>query len=188
MPCFKHRRLDQHAYLGLGPRCRELRGSCGGRAAEMGQVDQGARAQRPLSLFSGSFSPLTIRSSFLTSPPAMQKGALNGCAFGGGTDSRISAPGGEIEASILSNFWALERMRGFFAACGASFGSNSRGEYHQLQPGLLFGLKNPPVTWSMLSLRWWRRSLASERPFFRESRAHKARRFMAETACTSLAV
>ena len=46
-------------------------------------IDQGARAQRPLSLFIGSFSPLIIRSSFLTSPPAAHKGALNGCAFGG---------------------------------------------------------------------------------------------------------
>jgi hypothetical protein len=77
------RRLDQHAYRGLEPRCRELRGSCGGRAAEKGQVDQGARAHRPLSSFTGSFSPLIIRSSFLTSPSATQKGALNGCTFGG---------------------------------------------------------------------------------------------------------
>jgi len=30
-------------------------------------------------------------------------------------------------------------MRGVFAACGASFGSISRGEYHQHQAGLLFG-------------------------------------------------
>ena len=36
----------------------------------------------------------------------------------------------------------------------------------------------------MLSLRLWRGSLASERPFFRESRVDKARRFMGETACT----
>ena len=77
------RRLDQHAHRGLGPRCRELHGSCDGRAAEKGQVDQGARAQRPLSSFVGSFSPLIIRSSFLTSPPALKKGALNGCALRG---------------------------------------------------------------------------------------------------------
>ena len=139
------RRLDQHAYRGLEPRCRELRGSCGGRAAEKGQVDQGARAHRPLSSFTGSFSPLTIRSSFLTSPSATQKGALNGCALRG-AGSRISAPGEEVQPPFLGNFGAAERMRGFFLACGASFGSNSRGEYHQLQPGLLFGLKNPPVT------------------------------------------
>ena len=35
----------------------------------------------------------------------------------------------------------------------------------------------------MLSLRLWRGSLASERPFLREDRADKARRFMGETAC-----
>ena len=73
----------EHAYRGLGPRCRELRRSCGGRAAEKGQIDQGARAQRPLSSSIGSLSPLTIRSSFLTSPPALKKGALNGCALRG---------------------------------------------------------------------------------------------------------
>ena len=84
------RRLDQHAYRGLGPRCRELRGSCGGRAAEKGQVDQDARAQRPLSSSIGSFSPLIIRSSFLTSPPAAHKGALNGCAFGGGENHALA--------------------------------------------------------------------------------------------------
>ena len=139
------RRLDQHAYRGLGPRCRELRGSCGGRAVEKGQVDQGARAQRPLSSFVGSFSPLIIRSSFLTSPPALKKGALNGCSLRGAC-RLISAPGEEVQPAFLGNFGAAERMRGFFAACGASFGSNSRGEYHQLQAGLLFGLKNPPVT------------------------------------------
>jgi len=139
------RRLDQHAYRGLGPRCRELRGSSRGREAEKGQVDQGARAHRPLSSFVGSFSPLIIRSSFLTSPPATQKGALNGCTLRGG-ESCISAPGGEVQPAFLGNFAAPERMRGFFAACGASFGSNSRGEYHQLQTGLLFGLKSTAVT------------------------------------------
>ena len=94
------RRLDQHAYRGLGPRCGELRGSCGGRAAEEGQVDQDARAQRPLTSFTDSFSPLIIRSSFLTSPPAAQKEALNGCTLGGAM-SWMNAPGGEIEGSIL---------------------------------------------------------------------------------------
>ena len=139
------RRLDQHAYRGLGPRCRELRGSCGGRAAEKGQVDQGARAHRPLSSFVGSFSPLTIRSSFLTSPPATQKGALNGCTLRGGV-SRISAPGEEVQPAFLGNFGSRSSEIVCFAACGASFGSNSRGEYHQLQPGVLFGLKHAPVT------------------------------------------
>jgi len=139
------RRLDQHAYRGLGPRCRELCRSCDGRAAEKGQVDQGARAHRPLSSFVGSFSPLIIRSSFLTSPSATQQGALNGCTLRG-AGSRMNVPGGEVQPSVLRNFGAPERMRGFFAACGASFGSNSPGEYHQLQPSLLFGLKNPPVT------------------------------------------
>ena len=138
------RRLDQHAYRGLGPRCGELRGSCGGRAAEEGQVDQDARAQRPLTSFTDSFSPLIIRSSFLTSPPAAQKEALNGCTLGGG-ESRMNAPGGEIEGSILSNLGSAETMGGFFAACGASFGSNGAGQYHQLHSGLLFGLKTPPV-------------------------------------------
>jgi len=57
--------------------------------------------------------------------------------------------------------------------------------YQRLQHGLLFGLKNPPVTRSMLSLRLWRRSLASERTFLRESGVDKARRFMGETACTA---
>ena len=139
------RRLDQHAYRGLGPRCGELRGSCGGRAAEEGQVDQDARAQRPLTSFTDSFSPLIIRSSFLTSPPAAQKEALNGCTLRG-AGSFISAPGAEIEESILGNLGTAETMGGSFAACGASFGSNRAGQYHQLQPGLLFGLKLPPVT------------------------------------------
>ena len=139
------RRLGQHDYRGLGPRCSELRGSCGGRAAEEGQVDQDARAQRPLTSFTDSFSPLIIRSSFLTSPPAAQKEALNGCTLGG-ESSRISAPGGEIEGSILGKMGAAELMVGVFAACGASFGPNGAGQYHQLQTDLLFGLKNPPVT------------------------------------------
>jgi len=106
--CARH--LDQHAYRGLGPRCRELRGSCGGRAAEKGQVDQGARAHRPLSSSIGSSSPLIIRSSFLTSPPATQKGALNGCTLRG-AGSRISAPGGEIQPAFLTNFGAGEDAR-----------------------------------------------------------------------------
>ena len=139
------RRLDQHAYRGLGPRCGELRGSCGGRAAEEGQVDQDARAQRPLTSFTDSFSPLIIRSSFLTSPPAAQKEALNGCTLGGAS-SRISAPGGEIEGSILGKMGTAEPMVGSFAACGASFGPNWAGQYHQLHTGLLLGLKSTPVT------------------------------------------
>ena len=77
------RRLDQHAYRGLGPRCCELRGRCGDRAAEKGQVDQGARAHRLLSSFTGSFSPLTIRSSFLTSPSTTQKGGSQRLHFEG---------------------------------------------------------------------------------------------------------
>ena len=139
------RRLDQHDYRGLGPRCSELRGRRCGRAAEDGQVDQGARARRPLTSFTDSFSHLIIRSSFLTSPPAAQKEALNGCTLGGAM-SRMNAPGGEIEGSILSNLGSAKTMGGFFAACGASFGSNGAGQYHQLQTDLLFGLKNPPVT------------------------------------------
>ena len=139
------RRLDQHAYRGLGPRCGELRGSCGGRAAEEGQVDQDARAQRPLTSFTDSFSPLIIRSSFLTSPPAAQKEALNGCTLGGACPF-ISAPGREIEGWILGNLGSADSKIVLFAACGASFGSNGAGQYHQLQTDLLFGLKNPPVT------------------------------------------
>ena len=139
------RRLGQHAYRGLGPRCGELRGRCCGRAAEDGQVDQGARARRPLSSFTDSFSPLIIRSSFLTSPPAAQKEALNGCTLGGAC-RHISAPGGEIEGSILGKMGAAELMVGVFAACGAAFGSNGAGQYHQLQSDLLSGLKLPPVT------------------------------------------
>ena len=139
------RRLDQHAYRGLGPRCGELRGSCGGRAAEEGLVDQDARAHRPLSSFTDSFSPLIIRSSFLTSPPAAQKEALNGCTLGGAM-SRMNAPGGEIEGSILGNLGSAESKIVCFAACGASFASNSAGQYHQLHSGLLFGLKHAPVT------------------------------------------
>ena len=139
------RRLDQHDYRGLGPRCGELRGRCCGRAAEDGQVDQGARARRPLTSFTDSFSPLIIRSSFLTSPPAAQKEALNGCTLRGACPF-ISAPGAKVEGSILGNLGTAETMGGFFAACGASFGSNGAGQYHQLQTDLLFGLKNPPVT------------------------------------------
>ena len=136
------RRLGQHAYRSLGPRCGELRGSCGGRAAEEGQVDQDARAHRPLSSFTDSFSPLIIR---LTSPPAAQKEALNGCTLGGAM-SWMNAPGGEIEGSVLGKIGTAETMVGVFAACGASFGSNGAGQYHQLHRGLLFGLETPPVT------------------------------------------
>ena len=139
------RRLDQAAYGGLGLHCCKLRGGGGGRAAEDGQVDQGARARRPLTSFPDSFSPLIIRSSFLTSPPAAHKEALNGCTLGG-AGSLISAPGGEIEGSVLGKIGAADTMGGFFAACGASFGSNGAGQYHQLQTDLLFGLKTPPVT------------------------------------------
>ena len=139
------RRLGQHAYRGLGPRCGELRGSCGGRAAEEGQVDQDARAQRPLTSFTDSFSPLIIRSSFLTSPPAAQKEALNGCTLGGACPC-ISAPGGEIEGSILGKLGSADSKIVLFAACGASFGPNWAGQYHQLQGGLLFGQKSTPVT------------------------------------------
>ena len=139
------RRLGQHAYRGLGPSCGELRGSRCGRAAEDGQVDQGARARRPLSSFPDSFSPLIIRSSFLTSPPAAQKEALNGCPLGG-AGSCISVPGAKIEGSILGNLGTAETMVGRFVACGASFASNGAGQYHQLHTGLLFGLKSPPVT------------------------------------------
>ena len=139
------RRLDQHDYRGLGPRCSELRGRCCGRAAEDGQVDQGARARRPLSSFTDSFSPLIIRSSFLTSPPAAQEEALNGCTLGGAM-SRMNAPGAEIEGWILGNLGSADSEIGVFAACGASFGSNWAGQYHQLHAGLLFGLKTPPVT------------------------------------------
>ena len=121
------RRLDQHDYRGLGPRCSELRGRCCGRAAEDGQVDQGARARRPLSSFPDSFSPLIIRSSFLTSPSAAQKEALNGCTVGGG-DSRISAPGAKIEGSILGKLGTADSKIVCFAACGASFASNSGGQ------------------------------------------------------------
>ena len=139
------RRLGQHDYRGLGPRCGELRGSCGGRAAEEGQVDQDARAQRPLTSFTDSFSPLIIRSSFLTSPPAAQKEALNGCTLGGAM-SRMNAPGGEIEGWILGNLGTADSKIVLFAACGASFGPNWAGQYHQLHTGLLCGLKSTPVT------------------------------------------
>ena len=139
------RRLDQAAYGGLGLHCCKLRGGGGGRAAEDGQVDQGARAQRPLTSFTDSSSPLIIRSSFLTSPPAAQKEALNGCTLGG-AGSRISAPGGEIEGSILGKMGTADSKIVLFAACGASFGPNWAGQYHQLQTDFLFGLKLPPVT------------------------------------------
>ena len=138
-------RLDQTAYGGLGLHCCKLRGSRCGRAAEDGQVDQGARARRPLSSFPDSFSPLIIRSSFLTSPPAAQKEALNGCTLGGAM-SRMNAPGAEIEGSVLGNLGSAESKIVCFAACGASFGSNGAGQYHQLHNGLLFGLKHAPVT------------------------------------------
>ena len=137
------RRLGQHAYRGLGPRCGELRGSCGGRAAEEGQVDQDARAHRPLTSFTDSFSPLIIRSSFLTSPPAAQKEALNGCTLGGAM-SWMNAPGGEIEGSILGKSGIADTMGGFFVACGASFASNSAGENHQPLPGCFVSLNEAP--------------------------------------------
>jgi len=114
------RRLDQHAYRGLEPRCRELRGSCGGRAAEKGQVDQGARAHRPLSSFTGSFSPLMIRSSFLTSPPALKKGALNGCALRGAC-RLISAPGEEVQPVFLGNFGSRSSEIVCFASSSVAY-------------------------------------------------------------------
>ena len=139
------RRLGQHAYRGLGPRCGELRGSCGGRAAEEGQVDQDARAQRPLTSFTDSFSPLIICASSLTSPSAAQKEGLNGCTWRGAV-SWENSPGCEMEGSILGNLGSLGSKIVCFAACGASFASNSAGQYHQRHTDLLFGLKHAPVS------------------------------------------
>ena len=127
-------RLDQAANGGVGLHCCKLRGSGGGRAAEDGQVDQDARAQRPLTSFTDSFSPLIICASSLTSPSAAHKEGLNGCTLRGACPL-ISAPGGEIEESILGNLGSLSTMGGRFVACGASFASNSAGENHQPQPG-----------------------------------------------------
>ena len=139
------RRLDQHDDGGLGPSCGELRGSRCDRAAEDGQVDQGARAQRPLSSFTDSFSPLIICASSLTSPSAAHKEGVNGCTKRGRV-SLDSAPEGEIEGSILGNLGSLGSKIVCFAACGASFASNSAGENHQPLPGCFFSLKSPPVT------------------------------------------
>ena len=175
------RRLDQAAYGGLGLHCCKLRGGGGGRAAEDGQVDQGARAQRPLSSFTDSFSPLIICASSLTSPSAAQKEGLNGCTWRGAV-SRDNSPEGEIEGSILGNLGSLRTMGGSFVACGASFASNSAGENHQPQPGWFFSLKLPPVTDSRLSLMLWRGSQASGRTFSHDERVDKARGFIAKTA------
>ena len=176
------RRLDQAAYGGLGLHCCKLRGSRCGRAAGEGQVDQGARAQRPLMSFTDWFSPLIICASSLTSPSAAHKEGLNGCTWRGAV-SRDNSPEGEIEGSILGNLGSLRTMGGSFVACGASFASNSAGENHQPLPGCFFRMKNPPVTDSRLSLMLWRGSQASGRTFSYEERAHKARQFVGETAC-----
>ena len=177
------RRLDQAAYGGLGLHCCKLRGGGGGRAAEDGQVDQGARAQRPLSSFTDSFSPLIICAGSLTSPSAAQKEGLNGCTWRGAV-SWENSPGCEMEGSILGNLGSLRTMGGFFAACGASFASNSAGENHQPLPGCFFSLKSPPVTDSRLSLMLWRGSQASIRTFSHDERVDKSRPFIAKTACS----
>ena len=178
------RRLDQHDDRGLGPSCGELRGSRCGRAAGEGQVDQGARAQRPLSSFTDSFSPLIICASSLTSPSAAQKEGLNGCTWRGAV-SRENSPEGEIEGSILGNLGSLRTMGGSFVACGASLASNSAGENHQPLPGCFFSLKLPPVTDSRLSLMLWGGSQTRGSTFVHDNHAHKARRFIANTACTA---
>ena len=97
-------------------------------------MDQGARAQRPLTSFTDWFSPLIICASSLTSPSAAHKEGLNGCTKRG-AGRQVSAPEGEIEGSILGNLWSLGSKIVCFAACGASFASNSAGENHQPQPG-----------------------------------------------------
>ena len=148
-------------------------------------MDQGARAQRPLTSFTDWFSPLSICASSLTSPSAAHKEGVNGCTKRGRV-SLDSAPEGEIEGSILGNLGSLSTMGGSFAACGASFASNSAGENHQPLAGCFFSLKLPPVTDSRLSLMLWRGSQASGRTFSYEERARKARRFIAKTACTYL--
>ena len=127
-------------------------------------MDQGSRAQRPLSLFTDSFSPLIICASSLTSPSAAHKEGLNGCTWRGAV-SRDNAPEGEIEGSILGNLGSLASKIVLFVACGASFASNSAGENHQPLPGCFFSLKSPPVTDSRLSLMLWRGSQASGRTF-----------------------
>ena len=100
-------------------------------------MDQGARAQRPLSLFTDSFSPLIICASSLTSPSAAHKEGLNGCTKRG-AGRQVSAPEGEIEGSTLGNLGSLSTMVGVFVACGASLASNSAGENHQPLPGCFF--------------------------------------------------
>ena len=144
-------------------------------------MDQGARAQRPLILFTDSFSPLIICASSLTSPSAAHKEGLNGCTWRGAV-SRENSPGCEIEGSILGNLGSLASKIVLFLACGASLSSNSAGENHQPLPGCFFRMKNPPVTDSRLSLMLWRGSQASGRTFSYEERARKARRFIAKTA------
>ena len=145
-------------------------------------MDQGSRAQRPLSLFTDSFSPLIICASSLTSPSAAHKEGLNGCTWRG-AGSLDNSPGCEIEGSILGNLGSLRTMGGSFVACGASFASNSAGENHQPQPGWFFSLKLPPVTDSRLSLMLWRGSQASGRTFSYEQHVDKARGFIAKTVC-----
>ncbi len=178
------RRLDQAAYGGLGLHCCKLRGSRCGRAAGEGQVDQGARAQRPLMSFTDWFSTLIICASSLTSPSAAHKEALNGCTKRGRV-SLDSAPEGEIEGSILGNLGSLASKIVLFLACGAALASNSAGENHQPLPGCFFSLKSPPVTDSRLSLMLWRGSQASGRTFSYEQHVDKARGFIAKTACMS---
>ena len=82
-------------------------------------MDQGARAQRPLTSFTDSFSPLIICASSLTSPSAAHKEGVNGCTWRG-ADSLDSAPEGEIEESILGNLGSLGSKIVLFRACGAS--------------------------------------------------------------------
>ena len=179
------RRLDQYADGGLGPHCCKLRGSGGGRAAGEGQVDQGARAQRPLMSFTDWFSPLIICASSLTSPSAAHKEGVNGCTWRGAV-SRDSSPGCEIEGSILGKSGIADTMGGFFVACGASFASNSAGENHQPLPGCFFRMKNPPVTDFRLSVMLWRGSQAQGGTFSREARVDKPRQINAQTACNAV--
>ena len=137
-------------------------------------MDQGARAQRPLTSFTDWFSPLIICASSLTSPSAAHKEGLNGCTKRG-AGRQVSAPEGEIEGSTLANLGSLSTMVGVFVACGASLASNSAGENHQPLTGCFLSLKTPPVTDSRLSLMLWRGSLASESTFSCGHRARKAR-------------
>ena len=124
--------------------------------------------------FTDWFSTLIICASSLTSPSAAHKEGLNGCMKRGAV-SWENSPGCEIEGSVLGNVGSLRTMGGFFAACGASFASNSAGENHQPLAGWFFIMKSPPVTDSRLSLMLWRGSQASGRTFVHDNRARKAR-------------